>query len=73
MPPPLRVEVVSLKRSSCKTTFTVTGTTYTDVTGMSKSISFTAGHKILIMFHGHVEWIKQIKCQNIRLCDSNGL
>ena len=53
-------------------TFTVTGTTYTDVTGMSKSISFTAGHKILIMFHGHVGMDQADQMSNIRLCDSNG-
>ena len=54
-------------------TFTVTGTTYTDVTGMSKSISYTAGHKILVMFHGHVGMDQADQMANIRLANSSGV
>ena len=54
-------------------TFTVTGTTYTDVTGMSKSISYTAGHKILVMFHGHGGLAPQDQMANIRLANSSGV
>ena len=53
-------------------TFSMSGTTYTDVTGLSQSISFTAGHKILIMFNGNIGMDESAQMGNIRLANSSG-
>ena len=53
-------------------TFSVTGTTYTDVTGMSQSISYTSGNKILVMFNGNIGMDEAAQMGNVRLANSSG-
>ena len=53
-------------------TFSINSTTYTDITGMSQSITYTAGNKILIMFDGGAGYSAGDQMVNIRLCNASG-
>ena len=54
-------------------TFSINSTTYTDITGMSQAITYTAGNKILIMFDGGAGYSAGDQFVNIRLCNSSGV
>ena len=53
--------------------FSVTGTSYVDITGLSQTISYTAGHKILIMFNGNIGMDEAAQMGNIVLANSSGV
>ena len=54
-------------------TFSINSTTYTDITGMSQAITYTAGNKILITFDGGAGYGASDQFVNIRLCNSSGV
>ena len=64
------IQVVQVVKTD---TFSVTGTSYVDITGLSKSISFTAGHKILVMFDGNIGMDEAAQMGNIRLANASGV
>ena len=58
------IQVVQVVKTD---TFSTTGVTYVDITGLTKTISFTAGHKILVMFNGNIGMDEAAQMGNIRL------
>jgi hypothetical protein len=63
------IQVVQVVKTD---TFSVNSTTYTDITGMSQSITYTAGNKILIMFDGGAGYSAGDQFVNIRLANVSG-
>jgi len=58
------IQVVQVVKTD---TFSTTGVTYVDITGLTKTISYTAGHKILVMFNGNIGMDESAQMGNIRI------
>jgi hypothetical protein len=65
--------IIQIRQVVKTDTFSLNSTTYTDITGLSQSISYTAGHKILVIFDGGAGYENTDQMVNIRLCNSSGV
>tara|TARA_R100000773_G_C4211062_1_gene110640 strand:- start:220 stop:741 length:522 start_codon:yes stop_codon:yes gene_type:complete len=65
--------IIQIRQVVKTDTFSINSTTYTDITGLSQSINFTSGHKILVIFDGGAGYENSDQMVNIRLCDSSGV
>jgi hypothetical protein len=67
MPPGAILQVLQVVKTD---TFSMSSVNFTDITGMSQAITFTAGNKILITFNGCVGYDEADQFTNIQLADS---